>query len=156
MINTFEAAQCIQTLHKSDLINGVTSLSSSVSHCAADYSVEHQPPLFWSCFPLSGHWDTPVPHGDRLKSGLGKCWAAHCHLWKMETPRRGGQKKKGGSHTVKKSGTCWLPGVFLHFWLAEPSSIICMSFLSRFVTHTDPTPWAWDIWGWQEQHGSGG
>lgn len=97
-----------------------------------------------------------LPRRDWLKSGLGKCWAAQLSFMKNGDTEERGTEIAGGLAHSKKSGTCWLSGVFLCLWPAEPLSITSDSVMSGLVLHTDPTPWAWDIKNRQEVHRSGG
>lgn len=80
------------------------------------------------------------PQRDSLKSGLGKCWTAQLSFMKNgDTDERGAEIAGGLTHS-KKSGTCWLSGVFLCFWPAKPLSIISVSFVSGAVFTHWPLP----------------
>lgn len=71
---------------------------------------------------------------------LGKCWAAQLSYMKNGHTEERGTKIAGGLSHIKKSDTCWLSGMFLSLWPAEPPSIIIMSFLSGFVFTHWPHP----------------
>lgn len=108
-------------------------------YAVAHFFAEHQLPYSGDvlhCLDAGIH----PSHRERLKSGLGKCWAAQLSFMKNGDTEERGTEIAGGLQHSRKSGTCWLSGVFLCLWPAQPPSIISASIHQGLFSHTGPAP----------------